>query len=64
MVVEIERNNGISRERNEDLFILTNLKYENCAPKAMKYLFAYPGPWEWIKTGVEPPYSRPLGDPC
>ena len=39
--------------------MLTNLNYESWAPKAMKYLLAYPGPWEWIKTGIEPTLITP-----
>jgi hypothetical protein len=56
----MESINGITREDNKGLFMLTNLNYESWAPKAMKYLLAYPGPWEWIKTGLEPTFNTPL----
>ena len=50
-----------NKDSSEDkgLFMLTSLNYEGWAPKAMKYLLAYPGPWEWIKTGMEPTFNTP-----
>jgi hypothetical protein len=46
-------------DNDKGLFMLTNLNYESWAPRAMKYLLAYPGPWEWIKTGIEPTFITP-----
>jgi hypothetical protein len=55
----MESNKEISRDNEKELFMLTSLNYESWAPKAMKYLLAYPGPWEWIKTGMEPTFVTP-----
>jgi hypothetical protein len=46
-------------EKNSGLFKLTNLNYESWAPNAMEHLLNYPGPWEWIRTGLEPTYPTP-----
>ena len=55
----MESSKEISREKEKELFMLTSLNYESWAPKAMKHLLAYPGPWEWIKTGLEPTFITP-----
>ncbi len=55
----MESNKELSRVNGKDLFMLTNLDYESWAPKAMKHLLTYPGPWQWIKTGLEPTFIAP-----
>ena len=50
---------GDQKERSQDLFLLTNSNYELWAPKCMDRLLAYPGPWEWLKNGVEPQFITP-----
>ncbi len=50
---------GEQKERNQDLFLLTNLNYELWAPKCMDRLLANPGPWEWLRNGEEPQFNTP-----
>ena len=50
---------GVLKDKDRDLFLLTNLNYEAWAPKCMDRLLAYPGPWEWLKNGVEPQFITP-----
>ena len=48
-----------AKDKDQDLILLTNLNYEAWAPKCLDRLLAYPGPWEWIKNGVEPVFITP-----
>ncbi len=48
-----------SKDKDQDLPLLTNLNYEAWAPKCLDRLLAYPGPWEWLKSGEEPQFITP-----
>ncbi len=47
------------KDKDQDLPLLTNLNYEAWAPKCLDRLLAYPGPWEWLKSGEEPLFITP-----
>ena len=55
----MENKRDLTKESDKQLTMLTSLNYESWAPKAMKHLLAYPGPWQWIKTGEEPTFITP-----
>ena len=55
----MESNKELAKEKEKELPMLTSLNYESWAPTAMKHLLAYPGPWQWIKTGLEPTFITP-----
>jgi hypothetical protein len=42
------------------MIILLENNYEAWSSLCMDHLLAYPGPWDWIKTGVEPQFDVPL----
>ncbi len=48
------------RETGGKMIILTEHNYEAWAALCMDHLLAYPGPWDWIKYGVESLFEPPL----
>jgi hypothetical protein len=47
------------REKGGSMVILTEQNYEAWSSICMDHLLAYPGPWDWIKSGVEPQFEVP-----
>ncbi len=48
------------KESGGKMIILTEHNYEAWAALCMDHLLAYPGPWDWIKYGIEPLFEPPL----
>ena len=55
----MESNNGNYKEKGGSMIILSENNYEAWSSLCMDHLLAYPGPWDWIKTGVEPQFEVP-----
>ncbi len=55
----MENNVTNYREKGGAMFILSESNYEAWSSICLDHLLAYPGPWDWIKSGVEPEFEVP-----
>jgi hypothetical protein len=47
------------RDKGGSMLILTEHSYEAWSSTCMDHLLVYPGPWDWIKSGIEPEFEVP-----
>ena len=55
----MESNASNHREKGGAMIILSENNYEAWSSICLDHLLAYPGPWDWIKSGVEPEFEVP-----
>ena len=47
------------KEKGGAMIILSENNYEAWSSICLDHLLAYPGPWDWIKSGIEPEFEVP-----